>query len=174
MKTNFFILLAAVCVAFPAFAEGDRTEGGYIGGSIGQIQIKDYCSAVSEPCEDSVLGWRIFGGYAFNEYFAAEVGGTYADDFDRATLSVRYRALDVGIRGRYPVNDLVALSARGGLAFQEFDIDAADFSDSPKDADILYGVGVEVKSLDGVSGRLEWYRTGGALDFIAVSAAYNF
>src|SRR5687767_10640207 len=45
----------------------------YIGGTLGQAELKDACAGVSD-CDEKDTAWRILGGYQFNRHFAAELG----------------------------------------------------------------------------------------------------
>src|SRR5712671_7092564 len=72
---------AAAAFAGAALAQ-DKTQetGAYAGLSIGQAKGKDSCSAFAGSgisCDDKDTAWKIFGGYQFMRYLAAEVA--YAD-----------------------------------------------------------------------------------------------
>jgi len=65
------LALAAALVAGPAAAQD---EGLYAGGSAGYVASKDRCKFLAIPCDGEDAGWRLFAGYQFNRYIAAEFG----------------------------------------------------------------------------------------------------
>src|SRR5258706_7650682 len=67
---------AALAFAGPAAAQSDSSF--YVGGTVGQANLKDACSGV-DGCDKTDTAWRILGGYPFNRYFAVELG--YHDFF---------------------------------------------------------------------------------------------
>src|ERR1700741_5371283 len=80
MVRNWFVagLLAGAWVA-PSIvlAQGSDDAGFYVGATIGQTKVKDFCSGTSVPgvtCEDTDTSFRILGGYQFNKNFAVELG----------------------------------------------------------------------------------------------------
>ena len=64
------LLTAAFLFAASALAQ---QRGFYIRGSLGQSEHSDQCSggAAGITCDDKDTAWKIFGGYQFNQYFAA-------------------------------------------------------------------------------------------------------
>jgi len=59
---HFWVLAASIVFAGSVYA------GAYVGAGAGRSDIDASGSGVS--FEDNDTGWKIFGGYAFNEYFA--------------------------------------------------------------------------------------------------------
>ncbi|HEU5282508.1 MAG TPA: outer membrane beta-barrel protein, partial [Burkholderiales bacterium] len=59
----------------PAFAQDEA--GFYVGGGIGQSELKDACDGdglTVTDCDDTDTAWKLFAGYWFNKYFAVEGG----------------------------------------------------------------------------------------------------
>jgi OmpA-OmpF porin, OOP family len=84
MMKKLAVLALAISSASCAFAQSSK--GAYVGFGLGASNIalnsSDFSYATSK--KESSTGYRIYGGYAFNEYFAAEGG---IADFGKATVS---------------------------------------------------------------------------------------
>ena len=186
-------LLAASILAFPAIAEGHDANktGPYIGGSVGQVKI-DTPSEIKAALsfDDSKLGLRLFGGYQFNEFIAAELGLTQAKGFeftlpaDGSKHDIDYLALDVGLRAGVSINDHIAPFARLGMARWDADVSESCCTDArgnPIDADrdgtdVMFGGGVQLSVNQHFSVRAEWTHVGGDADtdYLSLSALYRF
>jgi OOP family OmpA-OmpF porin len=66
----------ALALAVPAGVSAQES-GPYLGGAIGQTRFTEWCDAGTTICDDRDSGWKLFGGYRFNRYFALE--GSYID-----------------------------------------------------------------------------------------------
>src|SRR4051794_41965837 len=62
--------LSTALVALPAAAQF------YVGAGVGQSKAKDFCGGGGgfDSCDDKDKAWKVYGGYAFSPYFAAEIG----------------------------------------------------------------------------------------------------
>lgn len=78
------LLLVGLALSGPARA--DEATGFYLGGSVGQTDVRDLDEACADvtalggtvtDCDDKDTAFKVFAGYQFNQYFAAELG--YAD-----------------------------------------------------------------------------------------------
>jgi hypothetical protein len=65
--------LAAAAAAGPAAAQDE--SGIYVGGAVGVSHWTLTCTIANVPCDDKDGAWRAFGGYRFNRYWSAEIGG---------------------------------------------------------------------------------------------------
>ena len=195
------LLIAAIVAAFPAstaIAEEER-KGGYAGASIGQVILQDFCEG-SDPasaCEDSDIGLRAFGGWRFNDFVAAELGGTIAHDNigflvnGNRKVDADYTAFDLGLLGQYPINNSFAVLGRMGIT--RWDVNVSDncceiggntVNIDADGVDFTVGAGIQF-SANSFSLRAEWSRiiidetVSGVFeykdtDFIFLSAIYNF
>lgn len=58
---------AALALALSSQANAQAKEAGwYIGGSLGQSELKDWCQGVTVGCDAKDSSWRFFGGYQIN------------------------------------------------------------------------------------------------------------
>ena len=91
MKVQVAVLsLAALAFAGSALSQ-QKESGIYIGGALGQAEQSDQCSSTAPgvSCDNKDSAWKIFGGFQFSRYFAAELG--YAN-LGEASASARWRS----------------------------------------------------------------------------------
>jgi OmpA-OmpF porin, OOP family len=161
-------LAAALLFSGQAYSQaGDR--GWYLGGSIGQAELKDWCEGVTVSCDKKDNTWRLFGGYQINPHFAVELG--YADlggttiSGGAVSASADTTAWDlVGIAG-IPFG---RFSAYGKLGAYRGKLDASSTvaafgfsstgSASESTTDVTYGLGVKFDITRSFSVRGEWQR----------------
>jgi OOP family OmpA-OmpF porin len=142
-------------------------EGFYVGAGLGQTTVK------ADGFKDDDIGFKIFGGYAFNQNFAAEIeyldGGTAKDDGIKAEAS--YFAASVV--GSIPLGNAFSLFARLGFAAWDLDTNVGDDDGE----DLLYGIGAAFNVTEQLQVRLEWEAIdvdGGDADTIGVNALFKF
>src|ERR1700675_4627989 len=76
-KTVLTTLSFAVATAFAGSALAQAQEtGAYAGLSIGQSEAKNVDCASGFSCDKKDTAWKIFGGYQFMRYLAAEAAYT--------------------------------------------------------------------------------------------------
>src|SRR5262245_29045744 len=169
---------AAFALAGSAAAQQPSLSSVYVGGSLGQAEYKDGCAGVAN-CDEKDTAWRIFGGYQFNRYFAAELGY-----HDLGEASAPAGALEgtvwelVGI-GAYPIVDKLSVYGKLGLYRGELEAPGAKETNS----DLTYGAGLQYDVMKNVGVRGEWQRYskmgGGNLvetdvDVMSVGVLYRF
>ena len=136
MKTiKLLTAIIMVMMAMPTFAQDvaqDLANKKFFGGvEVGSVSIDGYCDVVYSDsvsdCSSSKIGFSLFGGYDFNDFFALEVRGMYVSDFNRTERDERYNGylltketrenfnIGFGALGRYPINEKIALSGRAGF-----------------------------------------------------------
>jgi OOP family OmpA-OmpF porin len=77
-------VIIALALAAPAGVAAQES-GGYLGGALGQTRFTEWCDPGTTACDDKDRGWKVFGGYRFNRYFALE--GSYIN-WGEVTASV--------------------------------------------------------------------------------------
>jgi OOP family OmpA-OmpF porin len=177
--------LAALGLMAATAAQADTQPGFYAGAGIGTTKISDDAFD-GTGIDDSDTGFKIFGGYDFNQNFAVEVGYF---DFGEASareggdsLSVGVTGLTASAVGRLPVSDMFALY--GKLGFASYDVKAkfsiAGFgsgSESDSDSDLIYGVGGALSFGGNFEARLEYEAInvdGGDVNMLSVSGLFRF
>ena len=179
-----FALLATMA------AQADTQPGFYAGGSIGLTKISDDAFDDSNV-DDSDTGFKIFGGYTFNENFAVEVsyfdlgevsGRENFPPFGNVSFAVGVSGLNASAVGRLPLTPTFALF--GKLGFASYDLDASvsvpgfgSGSDSSSESDLTYGVGGSLSFAQQWEVRAEFEAInvdGGDANMISVGANYRF
>jgi OOP family OmpA-OmpF porin len=162
-KVAFAATLAALALGATQTASA---EGWYAGAGLGQATIK------GGGFKDDDIGFKIFGGYQFNPYIAAEVeyldGGTAKDE----GVKVGSNAFSASAIGSIPLNDQFSLFARLGYASWELNKDVDDDGE-----DLIYGLGAAFNVTPQVQIRAEYEAVDvnhGDFDYFGVSAAFKF
>jgi len=163
MRTGLASLM--LCSA-PAWA----VDGGgfYAGGSIGEFTIDFSDPSAGISFDDSDTGFRIFGGWQFNEFFAVEGGyvdgGSPNETFDAGgipvTVDIEVTGFDLLLRGTLPLGESLFAFAEAGMLFWDADVSASgggsssSLSDSGEDA--AYGAGFGFNFGDNAAARIEY------------------
>lgn len=202
-KATIALLSVAVATAFAgsAFAQGKET-GGYVGLGVGQAKAKDACEAVSgagfsSSCDDTATAWKIYGGYKFNRYLAAEAAYT---DLGKTTATVtvpaafgggsvsnevKSNAWELVAVGSYPIGTS-GFAPYGKAGFYRGEskgsgsvvVAGTTVSASAKETnnDFTFGLGVRYDFLRNFGVRAEWqrYNADTDIDVFSVGFQYNF
>jgi OOP family OmpA-OmpF porin len=150
----------------------------YVGGTLGQADLKDACAGLSD-CDEKDTAWRILGGYQFNRYFAAELGYHDLGEASAPGGALEANAWElVGIAAYPLVNQL---SVYGKLGVYRGELEGAAGKET--NSDLTYGVGLQYDFLKNVGVRGEWQRynkMGGGnvvetdVDVLSVGVVYRF
>ncbi len=182
-------ILASALLATPtAFAAGAGHF--YIGAGLGGTTVKDAPSAsefdsdlasigitASSSVDDTDTGWKLYGGYMFNQNLAVEA--SYADlgelSIDSTitaplagTLATTWEAqtLAVSAVGIWPLAYNFEIFGKAGFHYWDAEITAtatggggaASGSDDDNGTDVLYGIGAAYNLNDNFALRAEWER----------------
>jgi hypothetical protein len=122
----------------------------------------------SDVGEDDDVGFRIFGGYQFHRFVAAEVA--YGMLFDKSDVEVT--ALEVAAVGLFPIANQFQLVGMLGLANIEVDSPAG----SEDEMEITWGLGVQFDVNRNLGVRAMWqrYETDESLDFFKIGVLWRF
>lgn len=172
-------LLLAVLVSAGAQAADDG-KGGYVGIAAGGAKTE-----IDIFIDESDTAWKIFGGWSFNRYIAAEVG--YFDGGNpTATVGTQRRQVEsdgffAAAVGSLPIGEHVSLFARLGYAYYDATLSVQapglDLSETDDDADLLYGFGATAHITDAFDVRLEFEALNvptSAFEMLTLSAIYRF
>jgi len=188
--------LAATCLN--AYA-----EGGYVGVGFGQGSISFEpvnIAGVSVTEDDKGTSYKIFGGYEFNKYFAAELGYqefgsfsqtlTFGASVGKAELKGHGFFLD--LVGKLPLSEAFSLFAKIGLAQTTVDATytltgifvGCCSNTSASETDPRFGLGAQYNFNRQVGARLEYERTKnvgnpdttgeGDIDYLGIALTYMF
>jgi len=178
-------VFAALALTAAMAAQADVQPGFYAGAGIGSTKIDDD-GFDDVDFDDSDTGFKIFGGYSWNQNFAAEV--TY---FDLGEASGSFGVgdnFDVGVSGfgvsavgTLPLGDMFSLF--GKIGYASYDIDAhvelagvGSGSASQSESDMTYGLGAAL-SFGQFEARAEYEAInvdGGDANMISLSGLFRF
>ena len=182
---------------WPALAAG---EGGnwYIGAGAGQSNYREICPyfeslSWSSDCDDEEVGWKVFVGRDFSNYFGLEM--SYADPGTAeitgpasapGTLGVHSRLVSLQGKLEIPIGKLLTVLAKAGLTYFKVDYERTgsysvlNSGDDGLEPSIGLGVGVNLSRR--VAIRAEWENfndavggTGqGNIEMVTASLLYRF
>ncbi len=164
MKTVFKGL--SIILFTLGFAGHSYAANGYAGASIGQANV-DMCDDVAAlggtACDDKDTGFKIFGGYDFNETFAIEVGyadlGEVSANAGATKITAELNGFYVDAKATIPVNESFGIFGKLGLVRWEAEVNAAGFGSLDDDGtDLTFGIGAEYAFTKQFSLRGEWER----------------
>jgi OOP family OmpA-OmpF porin len=180
-------VFAAFALSAAMAAQADVKPGFYAGASVGTTKLSDDAFDNSGiDIDDTDTGFKIFGGYSFNDNFAVElswfdlgeVTGRDAGD----SFSVGVSGLNASAVGRLPLSETFSLF--GKLGFASYDLDAhvnlagiGSGSDSQSETDLTYGVGGALSFGGQWEVRLEWEAINvdnGDANMLSVGGMYRF
>lgn len=176
-----------------------QEAGIYIGAAFGRAEYRNACEGVTVSCDHKDNAAKIFAGYQFNRYFAAEIG--YSDLGESAAGGV-VSGVNVNAKAAYvawelvgvvsfPVIDRLSLYGKGGFYRAETTINGTEavpgFTATPptgdRNSDATLGVGVKYGITGNLAVRGEWqryYAVGGPdvgdtdIDVFGVGLMYRF
>ena len=155
-----------------AAAQEQNDEGFYIGGGVGQFNVKiddvDQTDEAIQSLDDEDTAWKAFVGWRMNPYFALELAYIdFGGPSDRATASGSSGDYQVDLAGFAPyvigTIPLGPVELFGKVGYYFYDVDASvdldngpDFDSSASDEDLLYGFGVGMTFFERLNARLEY------------------
>ena len=209
-KASKTLCLSTLAVlASPLAAAGD--SGFYLGGNVGQSRAKIDDDRIRSSLlaagftkasiadNDRTLGYKLFGGYQFNRYFAVEGGafdlgksGFVATTTPPGTLSgdIRLKGLNLDLVGILPITEKFSAFGRGGVNYAEArdsfrssgSVAAPPPNRSKRAANYKFGFGLQydiTKAL-GLRAEAERYRVddavgnNGDVDLLSLGLVYRF
>ena len=180
--------LAALALTASMAARADVQPGFYMGAGVGSTKINDD-GFDGIDFDDGDTGFKIFGGYTFNQNFAieasyfdfGEASGSFNDFGDTVNFDVGVSGLGAFAVGVLPLGDMFSLF--GKLGYASYDIDAhvdivgvGSGSSSDSQSDMMYGAGAAL-SFGQFEARAEFEAInidGGDANMISVSGLYRF
>jgi len=176
--------LAAAAVAMPAAA-----QSAYIGFGAGQSKFN--FSGCTSPCDDKGKAFKLFGGYQFNRYVAAEFGYSDLGKTTFGPANIEANAWELSAVGTWgvPMNTGgIGLGLLGRLGVYNGEakgtIPSIGAEAKHGTTDLTFGLGLQADLSRIIAVRAEWQRFskmgGGGLgekadiDVISVSGLFRF
>jgi OmpA-OmpF porin, OOP family len=178
-------LAALGLMAATTAAQADTQPGFYAGAGFGTTKIGDDAFD-GTGIDDSDTGFKIFGGYDFNQNFGIEAsyfdfGEASAED-GGDSLRIGVSGLSAAAVGRIPVSEMFALYGKLGFASYDVDVDLritglGSVSGSESESDLLYGIGGALSFGGTFEARLEYEALNvdeGDVNMISISGLFRF
>jgi len=217
-RTRLSAMVIATLIAPCAFAQStadsdplQNSAAWYFGADIGRSKAKiddaaisnglsaDGASSSSIYNRDLDTGFKVFGGYQFNQYVAIEGGyfdlgkfGYNATTVPAGTLNgnISLRGLNLDVLGFLPITDKLSAFGRVGANYSEAKdnfsgtglIGVTDPTPSKKDVNVKFGLGLQYRITQALATRLEIERyrvddaigNKGDVDQLSVGLVYRF
>lgn len=194
MRATKLFAAAVLVLSGLVAASQASAQGFYIGGSVGQSDIDD---GIAKPelissgtVDGKDTGYKVFGGYQFNQYFGLELAYvdlgkvSYSGTFLGVPVTggtVKVSGFNFSAVGTYPLNPSFALFGKLGVfASEEKASDVTGgvpFSDKVRETDLSVGLGVSYNFTKNVSARAEWERFklhNSDADLLSIGIVYKF
>jgi OmpA-OmpF porin, OOP family len=170
MKAHKRVMIAALVgvatasVAPSALAQYGGQAGWYAGVSLGQSEREIPACVAAVSCDEKGTAWRVFGGYQFNQNFAAELGfhqfgdASASDQINR--IEYETNAIELVGVGALPLGAQFSVYGKAGFYRGETEV-SGTFPFLPikeTNTDLTYGVGVQYHINRQVGVRAEWQR----------------
>ncbi|MEO6353415.1 MAG: OmpA family protein [Burkholderiaceae bacterium] len=200
-------LVALAVIASPFAAAQDA--GWYVGANVGQSRadidddrissglLGSGFTGVSIADDDRDVGYKLFGGYKFNKYFAVEGGyfnlgefGYTATTVPAGTLNgnIKLQGLNLDLVGMLPITEKFSAFGRVGVNYAQArdsftgTIVVANPNPHKRDTNLKVGLGLQYAFTDSLAMRaeVERYRINdaignkGDIDLISVGLLYQF
>jgi OOP family OmpA-OmpF porin len=174
-------VLIALALAAPAGVAAQES-GAYLGGALGQTRFTEWCDPGTTTCDDRDSGWKLFGGYRFNRYFALE--GTYIDwgevtaRVGAANVAADQRSFGLAALGSLQLGPRFSVFGKLGLLSTEQETRRVSPNPSNVQRDeteVHYGVGAAYSLTSNWSLRGEWENTEKLkVQMLSIGVEYRF
>ena len=173
MKLRNALVAGALALGGALAATQASAQGGFLGGSLGQVDFDEDVTTGLIDANKSVDGkdtaWKIFGGYMFNRHFGIEAAYlnlgevSYSGTFGGLPVTggkIEVTGFNISAIGNLPVSEQFSVFGKIGLFL--WDAEASDttgglpFSGSEDGSDISFGVGVGYQFTRNLGVRAEW------------------
>jgi len=175
MRTTQLFAAAVLVLSGLVAASQAPAQGFYIGGSVGQSDIDSDIAfpglITSGTVDGKDTGFKIFGGYDFNQYFGLDLAwvdlgqASYDGRFRSFTVNggtVKIRGLNFSAVGTIPLNPSFALFGKLGVfAWEAKSSDTTDgmpFSATDNGRDLSVDLGASFNFTKNFGMRVEWER----------------
>ena len=158
--------------------DGNFEYGPYFGAGAAHVTIRDYCGPLGialsvrgyslTSCEDTAVGFKIFGRYRATEFFGLEGGYASAEGFEFKVpdVSVEPKLSTFFVAGTWllPMSESLSLTGKLGWHFWELNLTGCgsggcvSANDVDSDDDLMFGFGAEFQAADNILIQGEWSR----------------
>lgn len=198
---NKITLAVAAALALGAMPAMAQDSGFYAGVGVGTFNVDINDVEDTLDFDENDTGFRVFGGWEFNQYFGIEAGydsgaktddtiGDIAVDGIEADFGVDVKGFDVMLVGTLPIGETFYAFGKVGMLAWDADLDAevreddgeggvitTTFSDDESGEDFAYGGGFGMNLGENVRAQAEYtaYDISDVdADFISASIIWRF
>jgi OOP family OmpA-OmpF porin len=177
-------LLVFLAFLTSAAAVHAQDGGFYLGGALGQSKFKEWCDPVFSSCEDTDTSWKLFGGYRFNRYVAAEA--TYVD-WGEVTASIasgaqalaRQHSYGLAAVGTLPLGERFELFGKAGFVMTQQETESRNVPNARtvdrEERELHYGLGARFLFTKNLALRGEWENTDKLkVEMLSIGVEYRF
>ncbi len=115
----------ALAITAHASAHAVESRPAYMGISLGQATVEDFCDGSETRCDDSAPTLRVYGGTELNSFVNLEFGYRYADDVEASgvfngvgvAVAVSGHFVDTTLQLGMPEKGPFKLFTKAGLLF---------------------------------------------------------
>jgi len=193
MRATKLLAAAVLVLSGLAAASQASAQGFYIGGSVGQSDTDNSITSgliTSGTVDGTDTGFKLFGGYQFNQHFGLELAYvdlgkvSYSGSSGAAPVTggkVETSGINFSAVGTLPLNPSFALFGKIGMFV--WDAKASDvtggapFSATDDGTDVSYGIGASFNITKNISARAEWERfklDSSDADLLSIGIVFRF
>lgn len=141
MNRKCLLSVIGVLAAISSNVRADETAGFYVGAGLGEVNDR------ADDFDGNGVGVKLFGGYRFNRYFAAETEYVYTgvleDTVEDVDVEVESDGFIVSVLGRVPLGKTFTLFGKLGYTLYDQKVTASrgalSLSEKNSDEDLMYG-----------------------------------
>lgn len=172
MKTYKLVLAVAIAAMSHSNSYAAEVNPRYLGVSVGQATVDDFCGGGEDSCDDNAPSIRIHGGTELNGFANLEFGYRYIDDVEvsgfisgvAVAASVNGHFVDTTLQLGMPESGPLKVFTKAGLMLWRlnYEVSASNgfqtFSDSDDDTGVAFrtGLGVSYEVSETVRLRADW------------------
>jgi OOP family OmpA-OmpF porin len=188
MKREIKLLIGMLLGAFFSLASAQES-GFYLGGSVGQSMLRQWCDPPTLACEDKDTAWKLLAGYQFNRYLGVE--GSYIDwgevtgtTLGSVDVAAEQQGYGIAATGSLPLGPQFSVFAKLGVIFVQQETKRLRPNPSTVERDeteMQYGFGAKYRLARNWAIRGEWEFTDKRQDettiraqLISIGAEYRF
>jgi OOP family OmpA-OmpF porin len=181
----------AVFMTLPAGPAWSQEAGVYVGAALGKAEYRNACEGVTVSCDHKDNAGKIFAGYQFGRYFAAEIAYNDLGEASAGGAAAEFVAWELVGVGSIPLIERLSVYGKLGFYRAETTINGPaavpGFTPTPpagdRNSDVTFGFGARYGITGNLSVRAEWQRyvaVGGPdvgdtdIDVFGVGLMYRF
>lgn len=159
---NCYFIAAVFLLSAPfSMAQDSPLNGGYLGARAGYSYNENSCLDISLECDESDIGYGVFGGYNFHSRFGLELSYNDIGDSEAVyvnqTLDGKLKEIDLALVAYYPIYRNTYIYGKLGAAYWDGEVKGAGVATLSDDGvRPLVGAGLQFPLAERWSARIEY------------------